>query len=47
MKLILTKDFSIKVVKLSSLNEPIWITEAGFLGVLNYDEVSTFICKSI
>ena len=45
-EVILTKDFSIKVVKLSSLNEPIWITEAGFLGVLNYDEVSTLFVKA-
>lgn len=44
--IILTKDFSIKVVKLSSLNEPIWITEAGFLGVLEYDESSNLFVKA-
>lgn len=45
-EVILTKDFSIKVVKLSSLNEPIWITEAGFLGVLEYDESSNLFVKA-
>lgn len=44
--IILTKDFSIKVVKLSSLNKPIWITEAGFLGVLEYDESSNLFVKA-
>lgn len=44
--IILTKDFSIKVVKLSSLNEPIWITKAGFLGVLEYDESSNLFVKA-
>ena len=44
--IILTKDFSIKVVKLSSLNEPIWITEAGFLCVLEYDESSNLFVKA-
>lgn len=45
-EIILEKDFSIKVVKLSSLNEPIWITEKGFLGTIDYNEKSTFFVKA-
>lgn len=44
--IILEKDFSIKIIKLSSLKEPIWITESGLIGTLNYKQVSDMLVKA-
>lgn len=45
-EIILEKTFNIKVIKLSSLKEPIWITEPGVLGSLNYNDISTLFVKA-
>lgn len=45
-EIILQKDFSIAVVSLESLSEPIWITEEGFIGTINYDEASGLFVKA-
>ena len=45
-EIILTKDFKINIIKLSSLNEPIWITESGNLGSINYNRISDMFVKA-
>lgn len=45
-EIILERDFSITVVKLSSLEEPIWITEEGLIGTLNYNQISSMLVKA-
>ena len=45
-EIILTKDFQINIIKLSSLNEPIWITESGNLGSINYNRISDMFVKA-
>lgn len=45
-QIILEKDFTIKIIKLSSLKEPIWITESGLIGTLNYNDISSLFVKA-
>lgn len=45
-EIVLTKDFKINIIKLSSLNEPIWITESGNLGSINYNRISDMFVKA-
>lgn len=44
--IILIKQFSIKVLRIGLLNEPIWITESGNIGSLNYNQPSTLFVKA-
>ena len=45
-QIILEKECSFNIVKLHSLKEPIWITESGFIGAVNYNEHSTLFVKA-
>ena len=38
-EIIFDKEFTAKVIRLSTIQEPIWITESGIIGSLNYSDV--------
>lgn len=45
-QIILTKKFAITIVQLSSLQKPVWITESGIIGNLNYQSRSDISVKA-